>query len=74
MSDTKRPLRLYLPGPVTTDPRTRAAMARDWGVWDLEFRALTSEVRAYLLTLAGGVDTHGCDSMSKVVGFACRAL
>ena len=49
-------------------------MARDWGVWDLEFRALTSEVRAYLLTLAGGVDTHGCVLLQGSGSFGVEAM
>ena len=67
-------LRLYLPGPVTTDPRTRAAMARDWGVWDDEFRALTASVRAHLLELAGGADSHGCVLVQGSGSFGVEAM
>lgn len=72
MSET--PLRLYLPGPVTTDPRTRAAMARDWGVWDDEFRAMTAGVRARLLELAGGGETHGCVLVQGSGSFGVEAM
>lgn len=67
-------VRLYLPGPVTTDPRTRAAMARDWGVWDDEFRTLTANVRARLLELAGGVGSHGCVLVQGSGSFGVEAM
>lgn len=72
MSD--QALRLYLPGPVTTDPRTRAAMARDWGVWDDEFRTLTAYVRTRLLELAGGGETHGCVLVQGSGSFGVEAM
>ena len=67
-------LRLYLPGPVTTDPRTRQAMARDWGVWDMEFRALTERVRNYMLKVAGGEGTHGCVLVQGSGSFGVEAM
>lgn len=67
-------LRLYLPGPVTTDPRTRAAMARDWGVWDDEFRTMTANVRTHLLELAGGADSHGCVLVQGSGSFGVEAM
>ena len=67
-------LRLYLPGPVTTDPRTRQAMARDWGVWDAEFRTLTERVRAYMLKVAGGEGTHGCVLVQGSGSFGVEAM
>jgi 2-aminoethylphosphonate-pyruvate transaminase len=36
---------------------TKEAMLRDWGSWDGEFRAMTAELRASLLVIAG--DTAG---------------
>ena len=52
--------RLFTPGPLTTDPRVRAAMDRDWGSRDADFVALTAELRARLLDVAGGAATHLC--------------
>jgi 2-aminoethylphosphonate-pyruvate transaminase len=53
------PARLLLtPGPLTTDPRVRAAMARDWGSRDAAFIALTAELRERLLAVANGAGTH----------------
>lgn len=75
MSDmNENALRLYLPGPVTTDPRVRAAMARDWGVWDAEFRGMTAKVREQLLELAGGTETHGCVLIQGSGSFGVEAL
>jgi 2-aminoethylphosphonate-pyruvate transaminase len=48
---------LLTPGPLTTALSTRQAMLRDWGSWDGDFRAMTAEMRASLLDIAG--DTTG---------------
>ncbi len=45
---------LLIPGPVTTRPETRAAAARDYAPWDLEFRALVRRVCDEVLAIAGG--------------------
>ncbi|MEM5317791.1 2-aminoethylphosphonate--pyruvate transaminase [Paraburkholderia sp. JHI869] len=44
---------LLTPGPLTTAASTKAAMQRDWGSWDADFRAMTSQLRAALLQIAG---------------------
>jgi len=49
---------LLTPGPLTTAPAVRQAMARDWGSRDADFIALTREVRARLLAVAHGEATH----------------
>jgi 2-aminoethylphosphonate-pyruvate transaminase len=54
----KPPPLLLTPGPLTTDPRVRAAMSRDWGSRDAAFIALTAELRTRLLALANGAATH----------------
>jgi len=54
---TKPPL-LLTPGPLTTDPRVRQAMLRDWGSRDEAFIALTAELRARLLAVANGAASH----------------
>jgi 2-aminoethylphosphonate-pyruvate transaminase len=53
-----KPPLLLTPGPLTTDPRVRAAMDRDWGSRDHDFIALTAELRSRLLAVANGADTH----------------
>jgi len=49
---------LLTPGPLTTTLRTKLAMLRDWGSWDAGFIALTAQVRAQLLDIVHGQDTH----------------
>jgi 2-aminoethylphosphonate-pyruvate transaminase len=49
---------LLTPGPLTTDPRVRAAMDRDWGSRDKDFIDLTAELRARLIAVANGAGTH----------------
>ncbi len=49
---------LLTPGPLTTDPAVRQAMLRDWGSRDPGFIALTAELRARLLAVAHGRDSH----------------
>lgn len=71
---SNKSLRLYLPGPVTTDPRTRQAMARDWGVWDAEFLTLTERVRKYILKVAGGEGTHSCVLVQGSGSFGVEAM
>ncbi|MGF6967640.1 2-aminoethylphosphonate-pyruvate transaminase [Paraburkholderia sp. WC7.3g] len=48
---------LLTPGPLSTALSTKQAMLRDWGSWDGDFRAMTAELRASLLEIAG--DTAG---------------
>lgn len=48
---------LLTPGPLTTAASTKEAMLRDWGSWDGDFRAMTAQLRASLLAIAG--DTQG---------------
>ncbi len=50
---------LLIPGPVTTRPEVRAALAQDFAPWDNDFRPLYLGVRTRLLRLAGGrPDAH----------------
>ena len=49
---------LLTPGPLTTTLRTKLAMLKDWGSWDAEFNAVTARVRASLLDIVHGADTH----------------
>lgn len=48
-------MKLLIPGPVTTHPSVRAALAQDFAPWDNEFRPIYAAVRARVLAIAGGV-------------------
>ncbi|HEX3348216.1 MAG TPA: 2-aminoethylphosphonate--pyruvate transaminase [Acetobacteraceae bacterium] len=45
---------LLIPGPVTTRPEVRAAMAQDVAPWDNDTRAFYSALKARVLAIAGG--------------------
>ncbi len=49
---------LLTPGPLTTTLRTKLAMLKDWGSWDADFNAVTAGLRARLLDIVQGHDTH----------------
>ena len=50
---------LLIPGPVSTRPEVRAAMANDYAPWDDDFRNLSRRMRARVRDVAGGrVETH----------------
>ena len=49
---------LLTPGPLTTTLRTKLAMLKDWGSWDADFNAVTAELRAQLLAIVQGHDSH----------------
>ena len=49
---------LLTPGPLTTTLRTKLAMLKDWGSWDADFNAVTAELRAQLLAIVHGHDSH----------------
>ena len=49
---------LLTPGPLTTTLRTKLAMLKDWGSWDADFNAVTASVRASLLSIIHGADSH----------------
>lgn len=51
---------LLTPGPLTTSLRTKAAMLKDWGSWDDDFKAVTKAVRAGLVALCAGGDEYDC--------------
>jgi 2-aminoethylphosphonate-pyruvate transaminase len=58
MIDESAPPLLLTPGPLTTAPEVRMAMLKDWGSRDPDFIALTAELRARLLAVAHGAQTH----------------
>ncbi len=49
---------LLTPGPLTTTLRTKLAMLKDWGSWDADFNAVTATLRARLLDILHGHETH----------------
>ena len=49
---------LLTPGPLTTSLRTKLAMLRDWGSWDVEFNNVTASVRRSLLKIVHGEVSH----------------
>jgi 2-aminoethylphosphonate-pyruvate transaminase len=51
---------LLTPGPLTISLRTKQAMLRDWGSWDVDFNNITARVRARLLDIVRGTGTHEC--------------
>lgn len=54
-------MKLLIPGPVTTHPDVRAAMAADFAPWDNDFKPLYAGLRRRLLALGGGAEaTHAC--------------
>jgi 2-aminoethylphosphonate-pyruvate transaminase len=66
---------LLTPGPLTTAYETKAAMLRDWGSWDGDFRALTAEIRAGLLALLGPAGAgYDCVPMQGSGSFAVEAM
>ena len=66
---------LLTPGPLTTSAKVKQAMLRDWGSWDEEFRALTSEMRASLLALTGDAKNDlDCVPMQGSGSFSVEAM
>jgi len=67
-------MKLLIPGPVTTNPLVRAAMAQDLAPWDHEFRALVARVNQRLLAIAGGDPaTHAALAIQGCGHFATEA-
>ncbi len=65
---------LLIPGPVTTRPEVKAAMAQDIAPWDAGFRPLYAAVRERVGQLAGDVlDTHAVLPLQGCGHFAIEA-
>ena len=64
---------LLTPGPLTTSPRTKMAMLRDWGSWDVDFNRITTRIREGLVRIAHGEDTHECVPMQGSGTFSVEA-
>lgn len=66
---------LLTPGPLTTSYAVKEAMLRDWGSWDGDFRAMTSELRSRLLAMLGdGSDDFDCVPMQGSGTFSVEAM
>ena len=65
---------LLTPGPLTTDPRVRDAMGRDWGSRDSDFIALTESVRTRLCDIANASKSHVCVPLQGSGTFAVEAM
>nr|WP_321575900.1 2-aminoethylphosphonate--pyruvate transaminase [Sneathiella sp. P13V-1] len=64
---------LLTPGPLTTAASTKAAMLKDWGSWDGDFKAVTAEIRARLVAMCEGGDAYDCVPMQGSGTFAVEA-
>lgn len=65
---------LLIPGPVTTRPEVRAAMAQDIAPWDNETRPVYARVKARVLAIAGGrAPDHVAISLQGCGHFATEA-
>ncbi len=66
---------LLTPGPLTTSRAVRAAMLRDWGSWDDDFRAMTRQLRADLMALLGaGREAYDCVPMQGSGSYLVEAM
>ena len=67
-------MKLLIPGPVTTSPEVKAAMAQDFAPWDNDFRSLYEQVRTRVLAIAGGqAATHTVLGLQGCGHFAAEA-
>ena len=65
---------LLIPGPVSTDPRVRAAAAKDYAPWDDDFRVLYARLRRRVCALVGGIEqVHACLPLPGCGHFAIEA-
>ncbi|MDA0225097.1 MAG: 2-aminoethylphosphonate--pyruvate transaminase [Proteobacteria bacterium] len=64
---------LLTPGPLSTSRRTKEAMLRDWGSWDVDFNRITTGIRESLLRILHGEDTHECVPLQGSGTFAVEA-
>jgi 2-aminoethylphosphonate-pyruvate transaminase len=64
---------LLTPGPLTTSLRTRQAMLRDWGSWDVDFNTITGRIRERLLQIVAGGATHECVPLQGSGTFSVEA-
>ena len=72
MTLPKEPI-LLTPGPLTTSRRTKEAMLRDWGSWDVDFNQITGRIRTSLVKIIHGEGTHECVPLQGSGTFAVEA-
>ena len=66
---------LLTPGPLTTAFGVKQAMLKDWGSWDGDFRAMTSEMRARLLAMIGpAAADYDCVPVQGSGSYAVEAM
>ncbi|MEX0971391.1 MAG: 2-aminoethylphosphonate--pyruvate transaminase [Paracoccaceae bacterium] len=66
---------LLTPGPLTTAYSVKAAMLRDWGSWDSDFRSMTASLRARLLAMLGAsASAYDCVPMQGSGSFSVEAM
>lgn len=64
---------LLTPGPLTTSMRTKEAMLRDWGSWDVDFKKITADMRRRLIEMCDGGDDYDCVPMQGSGTFSVEA-
>lgn len=64
---------LLTPGPLTTAASTKAAMLKDWGSWDDDFKAVSAEIRQRLIDMCNGGDSYDCVLMQGSGTFSVEA-
>lgn len=64
---------LLTPGPLTTSRRTKEAMLRDWGSWDVDFNQITGRIRDSLVKIVHGEGTHECVPLQGSGTFSVEA-
>lgn len=64
---------LLTPGPLTTSHAVKAAMLRDLGSWDSDFRAMTAELRARLVDMLGD-PSFACVPIQGSGSFAVESM
>ncbi len=66
---------LLTPGPLTTATSTKQEMLRDWGSWDVDFRAMTAEMRQPLLAMTNAdAGEYDCVPMQGRGTFVVEAM
>ncbi|MAU51199.1 MAG: 2-aminoethylphosphonate--pyruvate transaminase [Roseovarius sp.] len=66
---------LLTPGPLSTSYSVKAAMLRDLGSWDSDFRAMTARLRASLVAMLGpGGEDFTCVPMQGSGSFVVEAM
>lgn len=66
---------LLTPGPLTTAAEVKEAMLCDWGSWDDDFRAMTRDMRARLLSLIGpGSEGYDCVPIQGSGSYCVEAM